>query len=102
MTLANALVAKSGRKVDFSHMVLPKEPDDAFFEGAEELDVGDARIYLGLIHEDDTLEENLARVKLAEKYLPEFGTSYVCGFGRRSVEATTKLLERHQELARAV
>ncbi len=99
VALANGLVDNSGRRTDFIHLVLPKKPHDAFFDGVEELRVGDTGIYLGLIHEDDTLEDNLARVRLAEQYFPSFGTSYVCGFGRRSVDATNKLLNRHAELA---
>ena len=81
--LANSLITKSGRPVDFIHLVLPKSPTDEFFEGVSDLRLGDTRIYLGLIHDDDSLEDNLERIRIAEKYFPEFGTSYVCGFGRR-------------------
>ncbi len=102
VTLTNALIEKSGRKVDFMHLVLPKEPTDEFFEGVEDLTLKDIKLYLGLLQDDDTLEDNLARITLAEKYFPEFGTSYVCGFGRRDLDATNKLLERHVQISRAL
>ena len=102
VALANALVAKSGRKVDFMHLVLPRDPTDEFFAGTEDLQIGDADLYLGLLQDDDTLQDNLARIKIAEKYLPEFGTSYVCGFGRREVSSTSTLLERHRQVANAL
>lgn len=102
VTLANALIEKSGRKIDFMHLVLPKDPTGEFFQGVEALDLKGAALYLGLIHDDDRLEDNIARVKIAEKYFSEFGTGYVCGFGRREPGATTKLLERHAQLAQAL
>ena len=98
--LANALISKSGRQVDFIHMVLPREPSDDFFAGSEDLDLRGARLYLGLIQDDDSLENNLARIRIAEKYLPDFGTGYVCGFGRRELDATDRLLQRHAEIAK--
>lgn len=102
VTLANELTRRSGRPVELLHLVLPKEPTAAFFEGALDLQLGGANLYLGLIHDDDTLADNIARVRLAEKYLPSFGTAYVCGFGRRSREDSLKLLARHRELAHAL
>lgn len=102
ISLANALVEKTGRKVDFMHLVLPREPNDQFFEGSEELQIGDADLYLGLLQDDDTLEDNITRISIAEKYFPEFGTSYVCGFGRRELSATSSLLERHRDVANAI
>jgi hypothetical protein len=39
---------------------------------------------------------------MARKFLPSFGTSYVCGFGRRSVDDTKQLLSRHRDVAAAL
>ena len=41
----------------------------------------------------------LERVRLARTFFPSFGTSYVCGFGRRTEDDTTRLLKRHREVA---
>ena len=90
VTLVNGLIESSGRRVDLVHLVMPKEPDRTFFEGADDLRLADARLYLGLIHEDDSLGDNLARIRMAEEYYPQFGTSYVCGFGRRSEGRTRR------------
>ena len=84
------------------HLVIPKSPTEAFFDGADKLKSRGADLYLGVIHEDDSIQDNLARVRMARKFLPSFGTSYVCGFGRRSVEDTKQLLSRHREVAAAL
>jgi hypothetical protein len=102
VTLANALIKESGRPIDVLHLVIPKSPTEGFFEGAEDLKANGADLYLGVIHEDDSIEDNLARVRMARKFFPSFGTSYVCGFGRRSVEDTKRLLSRHRDVAAAL
>jgi hypothetical protein len=102
VTLANALIKESGRPIDVLHLVIPKSPTEGFFEGAKDLKANGADLYLGVIHEDDSIEDNLARVRMARKFFPSFGTSYVCGFGRRSVEDTKRLLSRHRDVAAAL
>jgi hypothetical protein len=102
VALANELIKRSERPVEVLHMVLAKQPTENFFEGAENLKLGNTDLYLGLIHEDDTLDANLARLRLARKFFPTFGTSYVCGFGRREPEDTRRLLTRHREVAAAL
>jgi hypothetical protein len=102
VTLANALIKESGRPIDLLHLVIPKSPTEGFFEGAKDLKANGADLYLGVIHEDDSIEDNLARVRMARKFFPSFGTSYVCGFGRRSVEDTKRLLSRHRDVAAAL
>jgi hypothetical protein len=102
VALANELIERSGRPIQILHLVIPKSPTDEFFTGADKLKSKGADLYVGLIHEDDSVEDNLARVRMARKFLPPFGTSYVCGFGRRSVEDTKHLLTRHREVAEAL
>jgi hypothetical protein len=102
VSLANALIERSGRPIEVLHLVIPKSPTEAFFDGADKLTSRGADLYLGVIHEDDSIEDNLARVRMARKFLPSFGTSYVCGFGRRSLEDTKRLLGRHREVAAAL
>jgi hypothetical protein len=102
VSLANALIERSGRPIEVLHLVIPKSSTEAFFDGADKLTSRGADLYLGVIHEDDSIEDNLARVRMARKFLPSFGTSYVCGFGRRSLEDTKRLLSRHREVAAAL
>jgi hypothetical protein len=102
VTLANALIERSGRPIEVLHLVIPKSPTEIFFNGAEHLKANGTDLYLGLIHKDDSIEDNLARVRMARKFFPSFGTSYVCGFGRRSVEDTKRLLSRHRDVAAAL
>jgi hypothetical protein len=102
VALANELIERSGRPIQVLHLVIPKNPTEAFFNGADELKSRGADLYIGLIHEDDSIEDNMARVHMTRKFLPPFGTSYVCGFGRRSVEDTKQLLSRHRAVAAAL
>ena len=102
VSLANALIERSGRPIEVLHLVIPKSPTEDFFDCAGKLKSGGTDLYLGVIHEDDSIEDNLARVRMARKFLPSFGTSYVCGFGRRSLEDTKRLLSRHRDVAAAL
>ncbi|MGH6990829.1 MAG: hypothetical protein ACREE3_13110, partial [Stellaceae bacterium] len=102
IALANELIAQSGRPIEVLHLVLAKEPTEAFFDGADKLRLGQTDLYLGVIHEDDSLDANLARIRLARKFFPAFGTAYICGFGRRALADTERLLARHHEVAAAL
>ena len=64
-------------------MHLPAMPgaDEAFFEPLSELAVGDARVFLG-IELADGPEAMTKRGEAARKYLPRFGVSHYCGYGR--------------------
>ncbi|HTX07363.1 MAG TPA: hypothetical protein VME22_02065 [Solirubrobacteraceae bacterium] len=81
--LTNAVVAGAERRVDYVHMPVIRDPDEAFFAPLENLEVGDTRVYLGLIHHDDPDPDGLdRRLELARRYLKEFGIAGVCGYGR--------------------
>jgi len=52
--MANAAFAESGRPVDFYHLTVPRDrDDDAYFQPLENLDVGEGRVFLGLLHHTD-------------------------------------------------
>ena len=53
VTLANALIERSGRPIEVLHLVIPKSPTESFFNGSEDLKANGADLYLGLIHEDE-------------------------------------------------
>jgi len=98
--MLNEAAARAGRLPDFVHMPVPiGRSDDAYFEPLRDLRVGDARVFLGLIHYDDGVAGTEARIRTARKHLPAFGIATECGFGRRRPETLLELLRIHRELA---
>jgi hypothetical protein len=90
--LVNASVKATGRRVDWVHIPTLDRLDDAFYAPLAKLDIGKTRVYLGLIHSMDSFEQ---RLKIARKYLPDFGVAAYCGFGREPPERMPKVLEEH-------
>jgi hypothetical protein len=98
VALTNIAVAQSGRRVDFVHMPVPHDRfDDAYYSPLRGLKAKDVKIYLGLIHQPgDGVKE---RIAVAKRYLPQFGISAVCGFGRLSRDQVAALLNEHRRAA---
>ena len=99
--LANEVVAKSGRPVDYVHMPVPRHVVPDYFRPLEDLDTGGTRIYLGLIHDTDDLEANLGRVRTAKPFLNTFGLSSVCGLGRLEPERVEPSLRLQARIVEA-
>lgn len=78
---ANQLVKHSPHRVDFLHMPAVAEADRDFFAPLKDLKVGDAKIFLGVGHRDSR-ESIATRAKAAREFLPNFGISHYCGYGR--------------------
>jgi hypothetical protein len=97
--LANAVVAASGRRVDWIHLPVLDRSDDAFFAPLRELAPQGARVYLGAIH---NMERFGARIATARKYLPEFGLGAYCGFGRLPPADLPGVLADHLKAAEAI
>jgi hypothetical protein len=101
--LANAAVARSGRRVDFVHMPAPPDRlDDAYYAPLGDLKVGDTKVYLGLIHDVDGVEGFRKRFAVAKKFLPSFGIASVCGYGRRPPAELPRVLQAHRDCALAL
>jgi len=96
VTMANAFVANSGRRVDWVHIPALDRSDDAFYAPLKGLDVKGAKVYLGMIHHPETYK---ARVAAAKKALPNFGVGAYCGFGREPPSTKRKILEEHVKAA---
>jgi hypothetical protein len=94
VSLANAFVAASGRKVDWIHIPVLDRSDDRFFAPLKQLAPQGARVYLGAVHNMATFRE---RIKTARKYLPDFGLGAYCGFGRRPPAELPQILNEHIE-----
>lgn len=97
---ANTLCTGVGRPVDFIHMAVPRErDDDAYFAPLSNLDIGNTRLILGLIHYTDGLDGTTKRLATATHHATGFGIATECGFGRRDPATIPELLEIHASLA---
>ncbi len=90
--MANAMIAETGRRVDWMHIPVLDRVDDAYFAPLAGLAPGTTRVYLGVIHNMERLEQ---RITAARKYLPEFGLAAYCGFGREKPSEMPGILEDH-------
>jgi hypothetical protein len=102
--MLNRGVVACGRRVDFVHMpVQLADQRDGHYAPLDDLDVGDARVYLGLIDVSDGLEGALARIALARPHLADFGVATPCGWGRRPASQRVEdLLALDAEVAEAI
>ena len=80
-------------------MPVVPNPDDAFLAPLRNLNIGDARVFLGLVHPQDGMEGAQRRIDLAKKYLKDFGIGAVCGFGRENPRELGNILEVHKAAA---
>ena len=96
VTLTNAVVEHSGRRVDWVHLPVLDTAEESFFAPLADLRMAGAKVYLGMIHNMDGFE---ARLAAAREYLPEFGLGAFCGFGREPVEALPQILADHLKAA---
>jgi hypothetical protein len=79
---------------------LSQNPDDAFRSPLQNLNIGNTRVFLGLVHPQDGLQAAERRIDQAKKYLNDFGIAAVCGFGRENPRELGNILELHKEAAR--
>lgn len=77
--IANALVAESGRRVDYFHMPAMRERDERYFDALDRLAIGDAGLYLGL-ECNDGLDAMKRRIDQAKRIRAEFGVAHYCGY----------------------
>ena len=101
--VANALVERVSRPVDFVHMPVPIDRgDEAYFAPLKELELpAGTKLYLGLIHREDGVEGAIRRAKAALTAVPSFGVATECGMGRGPREAMQPLLRLHEQVVRA-
>ncbi|MEQ8698713.1 MAG: hypothetical protein RLT05_19425 [Bauldia litoralis] len=91
--LLNAHAGEAGRPIDFVHFPTVAAADDAWFQPLEDLDVGDARIYVGAIHHLHGAAGLRGQIGTVKKYLPKFGLAAPCGFGRVPVRPGRQLTD---------
>lgn len=97
----NRIAAHIGRRIDWVHMPVPIDRDDADFFGPLKRMRRDPEIplYLGLIHDRDGVEGAGRRIAAAETTVTHFGIATECGLGRRAPREISRILALHGELA---
>jgi hypothetical protein len=90
---ANEAVARSKRRVDFIHLPMMNRSDAEYSSALKNLRVGDADVYLGIIHNMETFRE---RLTLARRYLKDFGIAAPCGLGRVTSAQADAEMKNHQ------
>jgi hypothetical protein len=91
---ANAFVETSGRQIEWLHVPVLDDADDAFLAPLAALKPRGARVYLGVVHHMDGFA---ARVAAARRFLPQFGIAGYCGFGRMPSSDMPRVLAEHLE-----
>ncbi|QQS13292.1 MAG: hypothetical protein IPK81_03295 [Rhodospirillales bacterium] len=88
------------RRIDFLHIPVPKDrSDDAYFKPLRDWRRRpETRPHLGLIHHADAAGDR-ARIAAARVYVPDFGVSSECGWGRTEPSRLPGLLEAHRAAA---
>ena len=100
--MINQGVKACGRSVEFVHTPIQfaRGSEDEHYEALKDLDIGDARFYLGLIDSSDGIDGALARLEVARRHLPDFGLATACGWGRRPLsESVDSLLHLERDVA---
>lgn len=95
--MSNEAKRRIRRPLDYVHLPVVTEPDDAFFAPLDRLDIGDTKVYLGMVHHTDGIEDFRRRRDLARKHLESFGIGSVCGYGRLKPERLPDVLRIHAE-----
>lgn len=100
--MSNTLVSLSGRRVDYVHMPAPRDVDDSYFAPLADLNIGDTKVYLGVIHAEDDVDAHLQRIEIAKRHLPQFGIAGVCGFGRHRREDMPDIFTLQRQVLEAM
>jgi hypothetical protein len=100
--IANELTARVRRRLDWIHMPVPIEREDAaFFEPLRQLRLPPAcQLYFGLVHQEDGVEGARRRIEVAKTVIGgTFGIATECGLGRIQPGIVPELLELHKAVA---
>lgn len=97
--LSNSLISQIARHVDYVHMPVARTSDLAFYAPLNDLDIGDTRVYLGMIHHEDGVSGFASRMEAARRYLRDFGIGAVCGYGRSDPDEVGDVVALHRECA---
>ena len=95
--IGGAILARVARPVDFLHLPVPRERDDAaYFAPLRGLTLpARTRLYLGLLHHGDAAGDR-RRIDTARAVAPSFGVATECGWGRTEPSRVEGLLGSHR------
>lgn len=101
VAFANGIAAQSTRQVNWIHLPVPRERDDAaYFAPLRDLALRpETELILGLVHYTDGVEGTRRRIATAEHIVSDFAIATECGFGRRPAETIPELLRIHAQVA---
>jgi len=99
--LANRVAAELSRPLNWLHVPVPRDRDDAdYFAPLQALRLPpETELYLGLVHATDGLTGARRRMRTAAAYRERFGIGTECGLGRRDPDTIPALLALHREVA---
>jgi hypothetical protein len=102
--MADALLERSPRRIDFLHLPVPRDAGDAYFAPLASLRPPPGlETYLGLVHFTDSLAGTRRRIAAAGKVVTaDFGVSTECGWGRRDPDTIPGLIELHRSVSSTV
>jgi hypothetical protein len=95
--IVNAVSAGVGPPIQFFHLLVPKpRTDDRYFAPLARLKLRpETELYLGLVHRDDTMPGNAARLAVAQRNVRVDGVTTECGTARGDPERFRALLAAH-------
>ncbi len=103
--MANHAVAVAGRPVDWLHLAGPRylrSEDDRFFAPLDDLDIGDTRVYLGIVLPLDGIPGLRRRAATASRHLEAFGVALYCGFRTQPGEDGWDAMRVHRDTVLAL
>ncbi|MEO0412449.1 MAG: hypothetical protein AAF221_11500 [Pseudomonadota bacterium] len=102
--VANNICANAGRQIDWVHMPVPTDRDDAaYFAPLKDLNIqAKTMLYLGLVHYGDGKEGTQRRIAAAKPFARNFGVATECGFGRRPADTLGPLMDIHAAVSSPV
>ena len=101
VAVANGVAKRLDRPLDFLHLPVPQNRDDAaYYAPLAKLELlKQTELYLGLLHLDDGVEGAMRRIEAARPFARHFGLGCECGLGRRPPESIRQWLSLHAEVA---
>jgi hypothetical protein len=103
--MANHALARSGRQVDWLHLAGPRylrSEDERFVAPLADLDLGDTRLFLGIVLPIDGIPGVKRRHATARRFIDDFGVAMYCGFGRQPGRDGDETMREHREAVLAV
>ena len=100
-SVANGAIAAANRSVQWVHLPVPKDRDDAaYFEPLNRLSLPpETELYLGLVHQTGGIDGTRKRIAAAQKFVGNFGVATECGLARRDKDTIPALMDQHAAVA---